>query len=68
MIKRVKSLDEVIDFARELSQMIYMPVIIGQSLEKVKEYIERAINSNIERIIASYRKDKLCGLCIYFGI
>jgi len=67
MIKRVKSLDEVIDFAWELSQNdLYASYHRLRSLEKVKEYIERAINSNIERIIASYRKDKLCGLCIYF--
>lgn len=67
MIKRVKSLDEVIDFAWELSQNdLYASYHRLRSLEKVKEYIERAINSNIERIIACYHQDKLCGLCIYF--
>ena len=66
MIKVVKELDEVLDFAWELSQNdLYASYHRLRSKEKVQEYIEKAIGSDIERIIACYQ-DKLCGLCIYF--
>lgn len=67
MIKVVKELDEVLDFAWELSQNdLYASYHRLRSKEKVQEYIEKAIGSDIERIIACYHQDKLCGLCIYF--
>ncbi len=67
MIKTVNKLDEVIDFAWELCQDdLYASYHRLSSIEKVKEYIERAMNSEFERIIAYYRQNVLCGACIYF--
>lgn len=67
MIKAVNKLDEAIDFAWELCQDdLYASYHRLSSIEKVKEYIERAMNSELERIIACYRQDVLCGVCIYF--
>ncbi len=67
MIKTVSKLDEVMDFAWELSQDgLYASYHKLSSIEMVKEYIERAIVSEFEKIVAYYRQDVLCGICIYF--
>lgn len=67
MIKTVNKLNEVIDFAWELCQDdLYASYPRLSSIEKVKEYIERAINAESERIIACYNQDVLCAICIYF--
>lgn len=69
MIKRVKQLDEVLDFAWELSQnKLYASYHRLTSIDRIQEYIEKAIGSEYERIIASYHQGVLSGLCIYFWI
>lgn len=68
MIKLVEKLEEVLDFAWELSQdELYASYHRLKSREKVKEYIEEAINSKVNKIIASYHDNVLCGVCIFYG-
>ena len=67
MIKKVKKCEEVINFAWELCQNdLYASYHRLKSIEKVKEYIERAIDTENESIIAYYHQDVLYGICIYF--
>lgn len=67
MIKIVQKLDEVLDFAWKLSQDdLYASYHRLKSKERVKEYIERAIEKENEKIIAYYNENILCGVCIYF--
>lgn len=67
MIKRIEKLDEVADFAWELCQNdLYASYLRLKSIDKVKERILRAIDSEFERVIAYYNQEILCGICIYF--
>lgn len=67
MIKRIEKLDEVADFAWELCQNdLYASYLRLKSIDKVKEHILRAIDSEFERVIAYYNQEILCGICIYF--
>lgn len=67
MIKIINKLEEVIDFAWELSQHnLYASYPRRESLKVLKEDIERAISGDNENIIACYHHDVLCGVCVYF--
>jgi GNAT superfamily N-acetyltransferase len=69
MIKEVQRLDEVMDFAWELSQnKLYASYPRINSIEELKEEVEKAINLENRKIIAYYNQDKLCGICFYFWI
>ena len=68
MIKTVKELKKVLDFAWALSQdELYASYHRLKTKEKVKDYIERAILSDSDRIIACYDQEILSGVSIYFG-
>lgn len=67
MIKLVSRLDEVLDFTWELCQdELHASYPRLESIEQVEKYIERAIATKYERIIACYREGILCGVCVYF--
>lgn len=67
MIKTVYRLEEVIDFAWELSRNdLYASYPRKESIEAIKSDIERAINEDNKNIVACYHQDVLCGVCIYF--
>ena len=67
MIKVVNKGKEVKDYARNLCKDdLHAGYHRIKIVEKVKEYIERAIGYGHERIIVCYRMYKLCGVCIYF--
>ncbi|WP_066498260.1 GNAT family N-acetyltransferase [Abyssisolibacter fermentans] len=69
MIKRVKKLEEVIDFAWELSQDdLHASYARMESMKEVKREIERAIREENYNIVASYHENVLCGVCIYYWI
>jgi ribosomal protein S18 acetylase RimI-like enzyme len=69
MIKTIQNLDEVMDFAWDLSRDNFhasYPRI--NSMEELKVELERAINLEDRSIIACYHQDVLCGVCFYFWI
>lgn len=69
MIKIIQKLDEVIEFAWELSQNnlnASYPRI--SSIERLKEELERAINLENQNIVGYYQQDILYGVCFYFWI
>lgn len=69
MIKKIKRLDEIIDFTWELSQnKLHASYPRINSIEELKEELEKAINLNNSNIIAYYHQDALCGICFYFWI
>jgi GNAT superfamily N-acetyltransferase len=69
MIKEIQRLDEVIDFVWELSQnKLHASYPRINSIEKLKEELEKAINLENRNIIAYYHQDILCGICFYFWI
>ncbi|MFD3157352.1 hypothetical protein ACFIJ5_10895 [Haloimpatiens sp. FM7330] len=69
MIKIIDKLEEVVDFAWELSQNnLYASYHRIDSLKQLKNNIEKAIGSNNENIIACYHENVLCGVCIYHWI
>jgi hypothetical protein len=69
MIKTVQNLDEAMEFAWELSQnKLYASYPRQNSIDELKEEIEKSIKSEIFNIIAFYYKNELCGVCSYFWI
>lgn len=67
MIKTINKLEEVIDFAWELSKDdLKASYPRRRSIKEVREVIERAISSDNRNIIGYYKEDVLCGLCIYY--
>ncbi len=69
MIKIIQRLDEVMDFAWELSQnKLHASYPRINSIERIKEELEKAINLENRNIIAYYHQDVLCGVCFYFWI
>lgn len=69
MIKTIQRLDEVMDFAWDLSQNKFhasYPRI--NSIEEIKEELEKAINLENRNVIAYYNQDVLYGVCFYFWI
>lgn len=67
MIKTIHKIEEVIDFAWELSQNdLYASYHRIKSMEKLREDFERALVRDNESIIACYHENVLCGVCIYF--
>jgi hypothetical protein len=67
MIKTIQRLEEVIDFAWELSQDdLYASYHRIKSIKEIKEKMEKAISADNENIIACYDENVLCGVCIYF--
>jgi len=67
MIKTIHKLEEVIDFAWELSQDdLYASYHRIKSMKEIKEKMEKAISGDNENIIACYDENILCGVCIYF--
>lgn len=67
MIKTIHKLEEVIDFAWELSQDdLYASYHRIKSIKEIKEKMEKAISADNENIIACYDENVLCGVCIYF--
>ncbi len=66
MIKKIYSLEEVIDFVWELSQNdLYAGYPRKKSMTEIKQCIESAIHADSENIIACYHENVLCGVCIY---
>ncbi len=69
MIKTIYRIEEVIDFAWELSRNnLYASYPRINSIEEIKEELEKAINLESRNIIACYHQDILCGICFYFWI
>ncbi len=69
MIKTIYRSEEVIDFAWELSRNnLHTSYPRINSMEELKEELEKAINSEDRNIIACYHQDVLCGVCTYFWI
>lgn len=69
MIKNIEELDQVIDFAWELSRnKLHASYPRRTSIDKLKEEIEKAIKSEKFNIIGYYHENVLCGLCSYFWI
>lgn len=67
MIKTIHTLEEVIDFAWELSRNnLYASFPRRNSIEDLKKELENAINRDNHNVIAYYDLDKLCGVCAYF--
>jgi hypothetical protein len=67
MIKTIYKLEEVIDFAWELSQNnLHASYHRITSMKEIKEKIEKAISKDNENIIACYDGNVLCGVCVYF--
>lgn len=67
MIKKIYRVEEVMDFAWELSQNdLYASYPRRNSIEEIKKELERAINLEERNIIAYYHQNVLCGVCAYF--
>lgn len=69
MIKTIKRLEGVIDFAWYLSKSnLYASYPRINSIDGLKEELEKAINLENRNIIAYYHQDVLCGICFYYWI
>lgn len=69
MIKSICNIEEVIDFAWELTQdNLNASYPRKESIIELKEYIEKFINDNSKNVIACYHQGVLCGMCLYFWI
>lgn len=69
MIKTIHSLDEVMDFAWELSQNnLHASYPRINSIEELKGELEKAINLENRNIIGYYDQEVLCGVCFYYWI
>ncbi len=67
MIKTIDKVEEVIDFAWELSQNnLFASYPRKESIKAIRDDIEKAINKDNNNIIACYHENVLCGVCIYF--
>lgn len=68
MIKAIYKVEEVIDFAWELSQNnLYASYPRKKTIKAIKDDIEKAINEDNKNIVACYHQNVLCGVCIYFS-
>ncbi|MEG0309108.1 MAG: hypothetical protein RR636_14275 [Clostridium sp.] len=66
MIKIIYRLEDVIEFAWELSQNnLHASYPRRKSMKKIKDEMERAISSDRENVIAYYNQNVLCGVCVY---
>jgi len=66
MIKTIHRLEEVIDFAWELSQDdLYASYHRITSMKEIKEKMEKAINGDNENIIACYHENVLWSLYLF---
>jgi len=69
MIKTIYRLEEVIDFAWELSQDdLYASYARIKSIKELERELERALREDNYNIVACYNQNELCGVCIYFWI
>jgi GNAT superfamily N-acetyltransferase len=69
MIKPISNIDEVMDFAWELSRNnLHASYPRINSIEELKEELEKAMNLENRNIIACYHQDVLCGVCFYYWI
>lgn len=69
MMRRVKDLDEVVEFVWQLSQnKLYASYPRLNSKAEVQKEIEKAIKLENFNIIAFYNKNELSGVCSYFWI
>lgn len=69
MIKTVENIDEVVDFAWELSQnALHASYPRINSIEVLKKEFEKAINLKNYNILGYYHQDVLCGVCFYYWI
>ncbi|GCD11560.1 hypothetical protein [Clostridium tagluense] len=69
MIKTIYKVEEVIDFAWELSQNnLYASYPRIKSIKEVEREIQRAIHKENYNIVACYHQNVLCGVCVYFWI
>lgn len=69
MIKNIYESDKVIDFVWKMSQnKEYSSYPRRDTLDEVREDIEKAISQKNNNIIAYYNKDLLVGVCSYFWI
>lgn len=69
MIKTIDRVEEIINFAWELSQdNLHASYPRINSIKELKEEFEKAINLENRNIIAYYHQDVLYGVCTYFWI
>lgn len=69
MIKTIERIEEVMDFAWELSQNdLYASYPRTDLIVEFKEELEKAINLENHNIIAYYHQNILQGVCFYFWI
>lgn len=69
MIKTIQRLDEVIEFAWELSQnKLHASYPRINSIERLKKELEGAISLENQNIVGYYHQDVLYGVCFYFWI
>ncbi|WP_142413883.1 hypothetical protein [Hathewaya massiliensis] len=69
MIKTICNVEEIIDFAWELSQdNLNASYPRKESIIELKEYIEKFIHDHSKDVIACYDHGVLCGVCLYFWI
>lgn len=69
MIKTICNIEEIIDFAWELSQdNLNASYPREESIIELKAYIEKFINDDSSNVIACYHQGVLCGICLYFWI
>lgn len=69
MIKTIHKLEEIVDFAWELSNdNNYASYPRNKSITHVKKNIEHAISRDNNEVIAYYHKNVLYGICTYFWI
>lgn len=69
MIKIINKLEEVIDFAWELSQSnLYASYPRIETKNRLERELNKALNRANDKVIACYNQNELCGLCSYFWI
>jgi GNAT superfamily N-acetyltransferase len=69
MIKTIYRKEDVIDFAWELSHNnLHASYPRINSIDELKEELEKALNMENRSIISYYHQDVLCGVCTYFWI
>lgn len=67
MIKTIETLDEVMNFALELSNDdFYASYPRMKAISEIKEEIEKSIISEVANVIACYKEGLLCGVCAYY--
>lgn len=69
MIKTICNIEDVIDFAWELSQdNLNASYPRKESIIELKEYIEKFVSDDSKNVLACYHQGVLCGICLYFWI